>query len=110
MYVQASLCLCQVCHSQGKISGKRNLFQVREKSGNFVDGQGNLERTWKIREKSGYSKINGYVRQSSENLFILVKRGKDVHSHEKVKSHLPSTLGATLKGTNLLPWGANSFL
>ena len=22
----------------------------REKSGNFVDGQGNLERTWKIKE------------------------------------------------------------
>ena len=25
-----------------------------------MDGQGNLERTWKIREKSGNSKINGY--------------------------------------------------
>ena len=25
-------------------------FQVREKSGNFVDGQGNLERTWKVKE------------------------------------------------------------
>ena len=25
-------------------------FQVREKSGNFVDGQGNLEITWKVRE------------------------------------------------------------
>ena len=25
-------------------------FKVREKSGNFVDGQGNLERTWKVRE------------------------------------------------------------
>ena len=25
-------------------------FQVRENSGNFVDGQGNLERTWKVRE------------------------------------------------------------
>ena len=25
-------------------------FQVREKSGNFVSGQGNLERTWKVRE------------------------------------------------------------
>ena len=55
-------------------------FQVREKSGNFVDDQGNLERTWKVREKSGNLKINGYDRQSSENLFILFKRGKDVHS------------------------------
>ena len=53
-------------------------------SGNFVDGQGNLERTWKIREKSGNLKLIGYGRQTSENLFILFKRGKDVHSHETV--------------------------
>ena len=33
-----------------------------------------------------------YGRQSLENLFILFKRGKDVHS--------PSALGATLKGKN----------
>ena len=38
---------------------------------NFVDDQGNLERTWKVREKSGNLKINGYGRKSSENLFIL---------------------------------------
>ena len=25
-----------------------------------MDGQGNLERTWKVREKSGNLKINGY--------------------------------------------------
>ena len=49
-----------------------------------MDGLGNLKRTWKVREKSGYLKINGYVRQTSENLFILFKRGKDVLSHEKV--------------------------
>ena len=47
-----------------------------------MDGQGNLERTWKVREKSGNLKINGYGRQSSENLFILFKPGKGVHSHE----------------------------
>ena len=74
----------QGCHGQGKISGKRNFFHVREKSGNFVDGQGNFERAWKVREKSGNLKINGYGRQSSENLFILFKRGKEVHSHEIV--------------------------
>ena len=60
---------------------KKNYFQVREKSGNFVDGQGNLERTLKVREKSGNLKINGYGRKSSENLFILFKRGKDVLSN-----------------------------
>ena len=49
-----------------------------------MDGQGNLGRTWKVREKSGNLNINGYGRQSSENLLILFKRGKDVHSHEIV--------------------------
>ena len=49
-----------------------------------MDRQGNLERTWKVREKSGNVKINGYGRQSSENLFILFKRGNNVHSHEIV--------------------------
>ena len=68
----------------GKNIWKMNFFQVREKSGNFVSGQGNLERTWKVREKLRNLKLNDYSRQSSENLFILFKRGKDVHSQEIV--------------------------
>ena len=68
-----------------------NYARVREKyleneifsrSGKFVDGQGNLERTWKVREKSGNMRINSYGRQSSENLF---KKVKDVLSHEVSK-------------------------
>ena len=51
-----------------------------------MDGQGNLERTWKVGEKSGNLKIHGCGRQSSEDLpvFILFKRGKDVLYHETV--------------------------
>ena len=49
-----------------------------------MDDQRNLERTWKVREKSGNLKINGYGRHTSENLFILFKRGKDVLSREIV--------------------------
>ena len=49
-----------------------------------MDGQGNLERTWKVREKSGNLNKNGYGRRSTENLFILFKRGKGVLSHEIV--------------------------
>ena len=49
-----------------------------------MDNQGNLERTWKVRIKSGNWKINGYGWQSPENLFILFKRGRDVLSHEIV--------------------------
>ena len=57
-----------------------NFFQVREKSGNFMDGQGNLERTWKVRELE-----NKWLWQADlKNLFILFKRGKDVVSHEIV--------------------------
>ena len=44
-----------------------------------MDGQGNLERTWKVREKSGNLKIAMGV---CRKLFILFKRGKDVLSHE----------------------------
>ena len=42
-----------------------------------MNGQGNLERTWKVREFENKS----YDWHSSENLFILCKRGKDVPSH-----------------------------
>ena len=33
-----------------------------------MDGQGNLARTWKVREKSGNLKINGYGWLFSGNL------------------------------------------
>ena len=59
-------------------------FPFQGKVREFVDGQGNLERTWKVREKSVNLKMNGYGRQFSENLFILSKRGKGVLSHEIV--------------------------
>ena len=34
-----------------------------------MDGQGNLERPWKVGKKSGNLKINGSGKQTSENLF-----------------------------------------
>ena len=40
-------------------------FPGQGKSRNFVDGQENIEQTWKVREKSGNLKINGYGRQTS---------------------------------------------
>ena len=48
------------------------------KSGNFVDDQGNLERTWKVREKSG--KLEKRLWQAVFRKFILFKRVKDVLS------------------------------
>ena len=55
---------------------KVNFFPGQGKSGSFVDGQGNIERTWKIRGKLRNLKINGYGRLTLENLFILFKKGK----------------------------------
>ena len=53
-----SFCLLfQGCHGQGKNSGKRKKFQVREKSWNFIFSQGNLEKMKKVMEKSGNFKI-----------------------------------------------------
>ena len=63
-----------------------------------MDGQGNLERTWKVREKSGNVKINGYGRQSPENLFICsVQDRKGCTISSDSLSPSPSSLGATLK-------------
>ena len=73
-----------------------------------MDGQENIERTWKVREKSGNLKKNVYGRQSSENLFC--SRGERLYHFKGSLSPSPSSLGATLKEKNLLPWGANSFL
>ena len=49
-----------------------------------MGGQRNLERAWKVREKSGNLKFDDFDWQSLENLFVLFKRGKDVLSHEIV--------------------------
>ena len=40
-----------------------------------MDGQGNLERTWKVREKSENLKINGYGRQSSFIYSVQERKG-----------------------------------
>ena len=67
--------------------------KVRE----FCGRSGKFRMDLESQEKSGNLKINGYGRQTSENSFILFKRGKDVLSPS------PSLSGATLKGKNLLP-------
>ena len=38
--MKAYTCQCRSC----------SLQLVREKSGNFVDGEGDIERTWKVKE------------------------------------------------------------
>ena len=41
-----------------------------------MDGQGKMERTWSVREKSGNLKINGYC--SLQKLILFCSRGKNV--------------------------------
>ena len=54
--------------------------KVRE----FCGRLGKFRKDLESQGKSGNLKINSYGRQSSENLFLLFKRGKDVLSHEIV--------------------------
>ena len=42
-----------------------------------MDFLGNLEMTWKVREKSGNLKINGYGRQSS--VYFFCSRGERMY-------------------------------
>ena len=50
---------------------ENEIFSRSGKSqGIFFDVQGNLERTWKVREKSGNLKINGYGMQCLANSFL----------------------------------------
>ena len=60
-----------------------------------MDGQGNLERTWKVRQVREFE--NKWLWQAVFRKFILFKRGKDVHSHEILEAHLPSHWGLRLK-------------
>ena len=50
--------------------------EVFSRSGNFVDGQRNLERPLNVREKSGNLKINGCGKQTSEKIIYSVQEGK----------------------------------
>ena len=45
--------ISQGVHGQGKSQGKRYFFKVRELSGNFEIGQGNLKIKQKVRESQG---------------------------------------------------------
>ena len=44
-----------------------------------MDDQGNLERTWKVREKSGNLKINGYG--SLQKIYIFCSKGERMYFH-----------------------------
>ena len=66
--------LCLIVHRVAMVKEKYLETEFFSRSGNFVDGQGNLERIWKVREKSGNSKINGYGRQFQK--IYSVQEGK----------------------------------
>ena len=107
--------ILQGCHGQGKISGKWNFFQVREKVREFCGWSGkfrkDLESQGKVRELE-----NKWLWQENfRKLFFSVQEGKRcTFSWDSLSPSPPpppaTSLGATLIGKNLLPWGANSFL
>ena len=78
LYVKVFFYMIAGLPQSGKNIWKMKYFPGQGKVREFVDGQGNLERTWKVREKSGNLKINGYGRQTSENLSFC-SRGKKMY-------------------------------
>ena len=72
-----------------------------------MNSQANLERTWKVSEKSGNLKIMAMA-ASLQEIIYSVQEGKGCTFSRD--SPYPFALGATPKGKNLLPWRANSFL
>ena len=66
-----------------------------------MDCQGNLERTWKVKEKSGNLKIMAMA-GSLKKIIYSVQEGKGCTFSWDSLSPSPITLGATLKGNNLL--------
>ena len=42
-----------------------------------MDGKGNLERTWKVREKSGNLKINGCGRL--QKIYLFCSKGEKMY-------------------------------
>ena len=73
-----------------------------------MDDQENLERTWKVREKSGNLKINGYG--SHQKIYLFCPRGEKAYFLMRSSSPSPSSLGSTLKGKEFAPLGSKSFL
>ena len=52
---EATLPICRVATVRETYPENEFFFPVRAKSGNFVDGQENLERTWKVRLSRGFT-------------------------------------------------------
>ena len=59
-------------------------FPGQGKVRKFCGWSGKFRKDFESWEKSRNLKINGYDRQTSENLFIHFKGGNDVLSHEIV--------------------------
>ena len=83
----ASYLDCYLCIDNGKPGLPQSKYLENEFFSRSGKSQGIF---WMVREfykglgKSGNLEINGYGRQTSENLFSLFKRGKSVLSHEIV--------------------------
>ena len=63
---------------------KMEVFSGQGKVREFCRWPGKFRKDLESQRKVREFEINGYGRQSSENLFILFKRGKHVLSHEIV--------------------------
>ena len=79
---------------------ENEIFSRSGKSQEILYNQGYLERTLKVRQKSG--NLKWLCQADLENLFILFKEGKRCTFSCDSLSQSTSSLGVTLKGKSLL--------
>ena len=73
-----------------------------------MDGQENLERTWKVREKSGNLKIKGMA-GSFQKIYLFCSRGERMYFLMRKSKPISSSFGAILKEKKIAPLRSKFF-
>ena len=72
-----------------------------------MDGQGNLERTWKVREKSGNLKINSHG--SLQKIYFFCSKGEKLYFLMRQSKPVSLFIGGYSERKEFAPLGSKFF-
>ena len=72
-----------------------------------MDGQGNLERTWKVREKSGNLKINSHG--SRQKIYLFCSKGERLYFLMRQSKPISLFIGGYSYRKEFAPLGSKFF-